>query len=48
MNKFKTPLIALAMLAAFAAWSIQPATADETPEIPEGAAQYMLQVEGMT
>lgn len=47
MKLFKTPLLALAMFAALAAWSIQPVAADDAP-LPDDAAQYMIQVEGMT
>lgn len=48
MKMLKTPFLALAMFAALAAWSIQPACADDAPEIPDDAAQYLLQVQGMT
>lgn len=48
MKLFKTPLLALAVFAALAAWSMQPVAADDTPQLPDDAAQYLIQVEGMT
>ncbi|MFI4862122.1 MAG: hypothetical protein ACIAXF_15765 [Phycisphaerales bacterium JB063] len=48
MKLFKTPLLALAMFAALAAWSMQPVSAEDAPQIPDDAAQYMILIEGMT
>ena len=47
MKFFKTPLLALAMFAALAAFSMQAVSADDAPALPDDAAQYLLQVEGM-
>ena len=48
MKLLKTPLLAMAMFAALAAWSMAPVSADDAPQLPDDAAQYMIQIEGMT
>jgi len=47
MSMIKTPLLALALFAAMMALTMPPAVADDEPQIPDDAAQYMIQVQGM-